>query len=508
MATPSFKIERVAVIGAGISGVSSAAHLLRQGISSVVLFERSPCPSGVWHLDERVAPDPPYPNLTPSHGDYEGLPPTKIEDLKLTPPRTPSPERRTRAEVGSLENDDVDEDFATKSIAFAPPGPAYVGLRTNTVLRTMETSLAAWPKGLPDTNTERADVERYIQTVAETSGVNKIALYNTRVEEVRKDGGEWIVRTNTLHRRGRIEERIWRFDAVVVASGHYNMPRIPDIPGLKEWKARYPDRVQHSKSYRSPVGLRDKRVLIIGCGASALDIAKETASVAGQVYQSSRGGAMSHPPEMLPENALRIGGVKAFHLEGDDEVDGAIAGYVELNNGSKIRDIDHYHADDTPIDIADESVIVTADGYMMHNLHKDIFYQAEPTLAFVGVPYHVNTFSFFDFQAQAVARVFSGKAILPSRDAMRQEYQERLVENAPGRDFHSLRQEGGEIAYVRNLVDWMNRDAFVLGAEPMKGHSEEFLEAHEQLMSMLRSMGLAHFFRKDIPGRTFDHVYV
>lgn len=38
----------------------------------------------------------------------------------------------------------------------------------------------------------------------------------------------------------------------MVASGHYNTPRLPSIPGLVEWREAYPDRVEHSKSYRRP----------------------------------------------------------------------------------------------------------------------------------------------------------------------------------------------------------------------------------------------------------------
>ncbi len=45
---------------------------------------------------------------------------------------------------------------------------------------------------------------------------------------------------------------------MVVASGHYHACRIPDIEGLKEWKERWPGRVQHSKSYRHPRGFRDQ----------------------------------------------------------------------------------------------------------------------------------------------------------------------------------------------------------------------------------------------------------
>ena len=43
-----------------------------------------------------------------------------------------------------------------------------------------------------------------------------------------------------------------KFDAVVVASGHYHAARVPNTPGLAEWKQRWPERVEHSKRYRKP----------------------------------------------------------------------------------------------------------------------------------------------------------------------------------------------------------------------------------------------------------------
>jgi len=45
---------------------------------------------------------------------------------------------------------------------------------------------------------------------------------------------------------------------VVVASGHYHACKVPDIRGLKEWKKEWPERVQHSKSYRRPDEFQDQ----------------------------------------------------------------------------------------------------------------------------------------------------------------------------------------------------------------------------------------------------------
>ncbi|OQV06123.1 hypothetical protein CLAIMM_10745 [Cladophialophora immunda] len=471
------KTKRVAVIGAGISGVCSAAHLLRNGLE-VVVFERSGIAGGVWHFDERSAADPSYPNELPSRGDYETRP-----ELAFS---TPPPE-------------DVDND--QQEIAHAPPGPCYAGLKNNVSTREMRTSLLPWPEGTEDFVNQKV-LEEYIQNIASEHGVSAITQYHTRVEDVRKHPGEWVVRTTTLQKGpssgARFVERRWTFDAVVVASGHYNMPRIPDFPGLRAWKHGWPHRVWHSKRYRDPRGFQDQNILLIGAGVSSNDIAKESAGYANHIYQSSRGGAFDLPASFLPQGATRIGAIKSFQLNEDHDVSiadsGPIPGRVVLESGDVLTDIhsvilctgyitsypflSHLHRDEIRANEADSSMLVTAEGDMVHNLHKDMFYIEDPSLVFVGAPYHIATFSLFEFQAQAVARVLSGKAELPSKQQMRDEYKERVRTRGLGRDFHSLKALGAEEAYVEDLVQWMNEDAARLGIDDkMQGHTPEWHQA-------------------------------
>ncbi|KIW11673.1 hypothetical protein PV08_10975 [Exophiala spinifera] len=486
--------KRVAVIGAGISGVSSAAHLLKHGLD-VVVFERSGIAGGVWHFDPRSAQDPTYPNEQPSKGDYEIRP----ELAYSTPPPTPPEDDKEKVE--DLE------------IAHAPPGPCYAGLRNNVSTREMRTSLQAWPEGTPDIVSQIV-LEEYIQTIAREHGVASVTQYNTRVEDVRKVGSEWVIRTTTLRKDAvhgtHLTERRWAFDGVVVASGHYHMPRIPDFPGLQAWKKAYPERVWHSKRYRDPRQFKDKNILLIGAGVSSCDIAKESAPYANRIYQSSRGGELDLPTSFLPEKATRVGGIRSFELDGgegtEEDATAPIPGRIVLENGDELSDIHavilctgyitsypffpHLHSDTTPAREADTQVLVTAEGDMVHNLYKDIFYIEDPSLAFVGAPYHIATFSLFDFQAQIVARVLSGKALLPSYEQMRDEYAERVKTKGLGRDFHSLRGDGQEIGYVADLVAWANRDAEEQGIDDkMQGHTEEWHAAYldrKKKMQLLR----------------------
>lgn len=484
--------KTVAVIGSGISGVCAAAHLLKHGLS-VTVFERSDGAGGVWKFDERPPEDPPYVYLPPSYGDHHHIPSDTVFE-------------GANAGLSSLE------------VRFAPPSPCYAGLKTNVPTPLMGTTLGDWPDGSPPSVSHSAALQ-YIRSLAKKSGVDAVTEFLTRVEDVRKtsDGSKWRITTLTMEKDGgiagaRFIQRVRDFDLVVVASGHYNMPRIPQIEGLKEWKDSFPDRVIHSKRYRNPEKYRDQNVLVMGAGVSATDVCKELGEISNKTYQSTRSGRFDLPASVLPPNAVRVTTVEKFvppeaKVEGKKRTLGRnqpISGSVVLTDGTVLRDIHQVviatgyivsypflpqlHAD-TKVDVnPDDKLVVTSDGVMTHNLHKDIFYIDDPTLAFVGVPYHVATFSLFDFQAQALARVFAGRAKLPAQEDMRKEYEQRVQSKGRGRFFHSLVTPGHEIAYVKDLADWVNRYVPETGGEPMPTHSEEFVKEYEILKRRTRGL--------------------
>jgi hypothetical protein len=214
----------------------------------------------------------------------------------------------------------------------------------------------------------------------------------------------------------------------------------------------------------------------------------------------------------LPAHAVRVPLVTKFALDDGPKIaeqlpgDQPIPGTAVLADGQVLNDIHsvivatgyitsypflpQLHSDTAPVTEAGEDLVVTSDGEMAHNLHRDIFYINDPTLAFVGVPYHIATFSLFDFQAQAVARVFAGKSRLPSREEMHSEYRKRVAEKGLGRGFHSLRAPGDEIAYVQQLVDWINGSATGVGGEqePMLPHSDKWKERYNELKAKTRAL--------------------
>lgn len=102
----------------------------------------------------------------------------------------------------------------------------------------------------PNTPFRRWDTIRdYITSLVDRSNYSDLISYNTTVELVEKDGDEWIL---TLRKDGKVSDYWWveRFDAVVVASGHYWVPYVPAIAGLEDFQKARPGSVLHSKQYR------------------------------------------------------------------------------------------------------------------------------------------------------------------------------------------------------------------------------------------------------------------
>jgi hypothetical protein len=217
-----------------------------------------------------------------------------------------------------------------------------------------------------------------------------------------------------------------------------------------------------------------------------MDVGREASRFAKKIHQSSRGGPFDVPLAMFSPETERIAGIASFNIPpvGQDT-----PGSVTLVDGTVLNDIDRVvictgylftlpflldlHDDSITREQANDTVLVT-DGTQMHNLHKDIFYIPDPTLAFVGIPFYTATFSFFEFQAIAVAAVFSSRAWVPSEEEMRIEYAERVKRKGSGRALHNLK--GVSVEYVDELVEWLNAHAEVTGAEKVEGYSKEWQE--------------------------------
>jgi cation diffusion facilitator CzcD-associated flavoprotein CzcO len=165
---------------------------------------------------------------------------------------------------------------------------AYDSLHINTDTKLMEYQDFPMPEDLPAYPSHR-QIHEYFQSYVERFGLARYIRFGTAVERCRRlEDGRWEVALAGGERQV--------FDALVVATGHHWDPQGPDPapPG------RF-DGVQiHSHVYRNPsdpVEMRGKRVVVVGLGNSAVDIASELGSraVAERVFLSVRRGAWILP---------------------------------------------------------------------------------------------------------------------------------------------------------------------------------------------------------------------
>jgi hypothetical protein len=127
-------------------------------------------------------------------------------------------------------------------------------------------------------------VARYFNDYCDHFGLRDSITFNTRVEHAERGGdGLWTV---TLSGG---EQRI--YDALIVCNGHHWDPRWPEpaFPG------QFNGKQMHSHDYRQPEDFAGRRVVILGVGNSAMDIAVELSYTAEKVYLAHRRGTYIVP---------------------------------------------------------------------------------------------------------------------------------------------------------------------------------------------------------------------
>ena len=129
----------------------------------------------------------------------------------------------------------------------------------------------------------------YFRGVADKHGLREHIRFETAVEEAVWDEAQALWRVRVRHADGREETLV--ANAVISAVGQLNRPLYPDIPGRK----RFAGVAFHSARWNHACDLTDKRVAVIGTGASAFQLIPEIAPKAREVLVFQR-----TPPWVLP----------------------------------------------------------------------------------------------------------------------------------------------------------------------------------------------------------------
>jgi cation diffusion facilitator CzcD-associated flavoprotein CzcO len=168
---------------------------------------------------------------------------------------------------------------------------AYRSLHINTSRKAMAYKCLPMPDHYPD-YPNHFQMAAYFDEFVEHFGLREKISFRTEVVKVEPVDGEWAV---TVRAEGGAEATE-RYRAVLVANGHHWDPRWPE-PAFSG-ADRFEGEQMHVHHYREPDVLEGKRVLVLGLGNSAVDVAVESSRIAEKTFLAVRRGAYVLPKYM------------------------------------------------------------------------------------------------------------------------------------------------------------------------------------------------------------------
>ncbi|XP_041458803.1 flavin-containing monooxygenase FMO GS-OX-like 2 [Lytechinus variegatus] len=366
---------RVAVIGGGGAGLCAARYMgARPDRFEPVVFEKADCVGGTWVYTEETGKD------------RHGLPihSSMYSSLKTNLPK---------------------EVMAFPDFPFDSSLPSFV---------------------------KHTDMLRYLEQYASHFDLLKYIQFNTLVESVRpvKPSGDtksitWEVRVRNLENQ-ESGSTTSHYDAVMVCNGHYAQPKIPQMDGLDTFSGQ----ILHSHNYRHPESYKDQSVLIIGAGASGIDIALDLSPHARQVYLSHWKPRLKTP---IPSNIKEVQAVKSICKTEVEFLDGHKDSFdCILFCSGYYYDFSFLHPD-CSVDVTDGRITP---------LYKHVIHQIFPSLCFIGIAIRICPFPHFSAQTQFFLAALDGSMKLPTQKEMQEDeardYQKKLDEGLPHRYAHLM----------------------------------------------------------------------
>ncbi len=293
----------------------------------------------------------------------------------------------------------------------------------------------------------RAVLWDYIKGRVEKAKVRKWVRFSTPVRMV-----EWDAKKKkfnvTVHDRVKDKMYTEQFDNVVVASGHFSTPQVPEFPGIKTFGGR----VMHAHDFRDALEFKGKHVLIVGRSYSAEDIGSQcwkygAASVTATYRSKPMGFTWPKNFEERPLLQKLDGKIATFKDGSTKEVDAVIlcTGY-------------QHHFPFLPEDLR----LKTANRLWPLDLYKGVFWEGNPKLSYIGMQDQFYTFNMFDAQAWYVRDQIMGRIKLPKADAMKKDSKAWRKREEKLQDAEQMIWFQGD--YVKQLIEATDYPTFDIEA--------------------------------------------
>ena len=245
----------------------------------------------------------------------------------------------------------------------------------------------------------RAVLFDYIEGRVLKAGVRDWIRFSTVIRMVTFDDATQLF-TVTAHDLEADRMYSETFDHVIVATGHFSSPNVPEYPGFETFNGR----IVHAHDFRDAREFAGKNVLVVGSSYSAEDIGSQCwkygAKTVTSCYRTAPMG-FNWPDNWEEKPAMqRVEGRKVYFSDGDaKEIDAIIlcTGY---------RHTFPFLPDDLRLKTANR--LATAD------LYKGVVFAHNPALFYLGMQDQWFTFNMFDAQAWWVRDAIMGKINVPA----------------------------------------------------------------------------------------------
>ncbi|MGQ3674803.1 NAD(P)-binding domain-containing protein [Xanthobacter sp. TB0139] len=290
----------------------------------------------------------------------------------------------------------------------------------------------------------RAVMFDYIEGRVIKAGVRDKIRFSTvvRFVEYDKDADDFTVTVHDL-----AEDRVYkeRFDHVIIASGHFSTPNVPEYEGFESFNGR----IVHAHDFRDAREFEGQDVLIMGASYSAEDVGSQCwkygANSITSCYRSAPMG-FNWPDNWEEKPALvKIEGKTAIFKDGSrKDVDAII-----LCTGYR-----HYF----PF-LPDDLRLKTANRLATADLYKGVVWVNNTKLFYLGMQDQWFTFNMFDAQAWYVRDIIMGRIRIPAeKEVLLADVREREArEDLSGDVKYAIKYQGD---YVKELIAETDYPAF------------------------------------------------
>jgi trimethylamine monooxygenase len=281
----------------------------------------------------------------------------------------------------------------------------------------------------------RAVLFDYIEGRVKKAGVRDWIRFSTAVRFVKYDPAteKFTLTAHDLKNDTMYEEV---FDNIVVATGHFSTPNVPEFPGFRSFGGR----VLHAHDFRDAMEFKGKDILVIGTSYSAEDIGSQCWKYGAKsitVAHRTQPMGFNWPSNWKEVPILeRVDETTAYFKDGSSaKVDAII-----LCTGYK------HHFPFLPDDLR----LKTRNRLATADLYKGVALVKNPKIFYLGMQDQWFTFNMFDAQAWWVRDAIMGKIAIPDEAARAKDVVDRIAAEDAGQDAHDAIHYQGH--YVEELI--------------------------------------------------------